>query len=96
LFYKSKTKHESIRVNIYDKSAERLSKRKEILALEEGVVIYEEQLLNRHLDYKKSKGFSKDLEPYLNNEMFITYFERFIKPLCYTGSFFSFKDSYAP
>ena len=95
LYYKAPTDTESVRINIYDKPAERRNKGKEILESEKDVVRFEIQLLNRHLNYMKSrKHRAKKLSSYMSTKCRDEYINRYLIPILFKGKYRSLENAY--
>jgi hypothetical protein len=88
-YYKTNAKNHSITLNIYDKGNERLNKGAIPKIYEEDVIRFEVQLRKRHIDYNKyKKNYERELDTYLNEELFVYYMEKYIKPIVFWGNYF--------
>lgn len=79
----------SQQVIVYDKGRERIAKRQPIRNYEKDVVRLEVRLLNRHLNYNKTKkGIAKTLDNYFKEEIYKKYILKEAIPLLYRGDYY--------
>jgi len=93
LYYKSTSKTKSMSLNIYAKEKERFAKGREPTLYEKNIIRYEIQLRNKHLNYKKTLGYNKDLDTYLDEHLFLYYLEKYIIQICYLGDFYNINEA---
>ena len=95
LMSKAKSKSSSITVNIYDKEQERENKGIEPKDYEEGVIRFEVQIRNKHLNYKFAKNnIPKDAEQYIKDDIHAEYFRKYILPITHTGDYYEKKNAF--
>ncbi len=93
-YYKTDAKNQSITLNIYDKENERLNKDIIPEIYEEDVIRYEVQLRKRHIDYNKyKKDYERELDTYLNEDLFIFYMDKYIKPIIFYGNYYDIHNA---
>ena len=93
-YYKTKSKNSSITLNVYDKENERLSENIEPETYEENVIRYEVQLRKKHIDYNKyKKSYSREIDTYLDEELFMFYMEKYIKPIVFFGNYYDINNA---
>lgn len=89
LYYKTNAINNSITLNIYDKENERIDKGFMAEIYETNVIRYEVQLRKRHIDYNKyKKNYKRELDTYLNEELFMFYLEKYIRPIIHYGDYY--------
>ncbi len=85
LYFQSK----SIKIHIYDKELERLSKGFEPEEYEKGILRMEVRLYNRHLNYKKRVyNLTKELKTYLNKKFFNEYITNNLEKFIHKGDYY--------
>lgn len=77
----------STQFKIYDKDAERQFKGIKPKTYEKNVLRLEVALQNKHLNYKKRKGYNKKLKTYLNKQFYLNYFNEIFSNILYYGDF---------
>lgn len=93
LYYKSQSQYSSLRLNIYKKESQLANKKRIVEDFEKNIVRYEVQLCNRHLNYKKSCGFDKEIDTYLKSDVMQYYFNRYIKPVIFSGNYYCINEA---